>query len=189
MKLIVGLGNPGKAYENTRHNVGFMAIDAYAKEVNADFKLETKLKGMVASINLLGKKAILLKPQTYMNLSGESVQLVMNYYKIDKDDILIISDDLDSPTGRVRLRASGSAGGHNGHKSIINSIGSSDYKRLKIGIDRSSVIPVVDYVLQKFSTTEMADINQALETSVKAIDDFVKEVPFVKVASTYSASK
>ena len=83
MKLIVGLGNPGANYENTRHNVGFMTIDAYARSVGASFKLEPKLKGMIASINILGKKAILLKPMTYMNLSGESVQLVMNYYKID----------------------------------------------------------------------------------------------------------
>lgn len=188
MKLIIGLGNPGTQYAQTRHNVGFMAIDAYAKKIGAEFKLEPKLKGMVAVINLMGKKAILLKPMTYMNLSGESVQLVMNYYKINKEDILVIADDLDSPTGRIRLRATGSAGGHNGHKSIMNCISSMDYKRLKIGIDRSSVIPVVDYVLQRFSTSELADINIALDTAVKAIDDFVREVDFVKIASAYSAS-
>lgn len=188
MKLIIGLGNPGEQYAETRHNVGFMAIDAYAKSIGVNFKLEPKLKGMVASVNLMGKKAILLKPQTYMNLSGASVQLVMNFYKISKEDIMVIADDLDSPTGRIRLRANGSAGGHNGHKSIMNCIGSSDYKRLKIGIDRSNIIPVVDYVLQRFSKTEMANINLAIETATKAMDDFVKEVDFVKIASTYSAS-
>ena len=132
MKLIVGLGNPGANYENTRHNVGFMTIDAYAKSVGVNFKLEPKLKGMVANVNILGKKAILLKPMTYMNLSGESVQLVMNFYKISSEDVLIISDDLDSPTGRVRLRATGSAGGHNGLKSIQQCIGTQEYKRIKI---------------------------------------------------------
>ena len=179
MKLIVGLGNPGANYENTRHNVGFMTIDSYAKKVGASFKLEPKLKGMVASINILGKKAILLKPMTYMNLSGESVQLVMNYYKISVDDILIISDDLDSHTGRVRLRSTGSAGGHNGLKSIQQCIGTQEYKRLKIGIDRSSVIPVIDWVLQRFSKDQLPLINEAIDKSVNAIDDFVKGVPFI----------
>ena len=187
MKLIVGLGNPGANYENTRHNVGFMTIDAYARSVGASFKLEPKLKGMIASINILGKKAILLKPMTYMNLSGESVQLVMNYYKIDVDDVLIISDDLDSHTGRVRLRSTGSAGGHNGLKSIQQCIGSQDYKRLKIGIDRSSVIPVIDWVLQKFSKDQLPMINEAIDKSVKALDDFVKGVPFYNISSLYSS--
>ena len=187
MKLIVGLGNPGANYENTRHNVGFMTIDAYAKSIGASFKLEPKLKGMVANVNLLGNKAVLLKPMTYMNLSGESVQLVMNYYKISSDDILIISDDLDSPTGRVRLRANGSAGGHNGLKSIQQCIGTQEYKRLKIGIDRSSVIPVVDWVLQRFSKDQLPLINEAIDKSVKAIDDYVKGVSFYNVSSLYSS--
>ena len=187
MKLIVGLGNPGANYENTRHNVGFMTIDAYAKSVGVNFKLEPKLKGMVANVNILGKKAILLKPMTYMNLSGESVQLVMNFYKISSEDVLIISDDLDSPTGRVRLRATGSAGGHNGLKSIQQCIGTQEYKRIKIGIDRSSVIPVIDWVLQRFSKDQLPLINEAIDKSVKAIDDYVKEVPFYNVSSLYSS--
>ena len=187
MKLIVGLGNPGANYENTRHNVGFMTIDAYAKSVGVNFKLEPKLKGMVANVNILGKKAILLKPMTYMNLSGESVQLVMNFYKISSEDVLIISDDLDSPTGRVRLRATGSAGGHNGLKSIQQCIGTQEYKRIKIGIDRSPVIPVIDWVLQRFSKDQLPLINDAVDKSVKAIDDYVKGVPFYNVSSLYSS--
>lgn len=186
MKLIVGLGNPGANYEQTRHNVGFMTIDSYANYVGANFKLEPKLKGLVANVNVFGKKAILLKPMTYMNLSGESVQLVMNYYKIDVDDVLIISDDLDSHTGRVRLRASGSAGGHNGLKSIEKCISTSEYKRIKIGIDRSPVIPVIDWVLQRFSKDEMPLIKDAIDKSVKAIDDYVRGLPFYNVSSLYS---
>lgn len=187
MKLIVGLGNPGSNYEQTRHNVGFMTVDAYASSVGANFKLEPKLKGMIANVNVFGKKAILLKPMTYMNLSGESVQLVMNYYKIDKEDLLVISDDLDSHTGRVRLRANGSAGGHNGLKSVEKCISTSEYKRLKIGIDRSSVIPVIDWVLQRFTKDEMSLINEAIDKSVKAIDDYVRGLPFYNVSSLYSS--
>lgn len=186
MKLIIGLGNPGKDYENTRHNVGFMAIDEFARINNAEFNLEAKLKGMVAKVNIDGHKAILLKPMTYMNLSGESVRAVMNFYKIAIEDIIVIADDLDSRTGRIRLRADGSAGGHNGHKSIINNIGSQAYKRIKIGIDRSNVISVVDWVLHKFSNDEMPLINQAIETTAKALTDFVLDISFNKIASLYS---
>ena len=105
MKLVVGLGNPGLQYANTRHNCGFIVLDKFAKKNNVDFKLNAKLKGEVAQITLNGEKAILLKPMTYMNLSGESVILVKNFYKIEIDDILVVSDDLDSRLGRLRLRA------------------------------------------------------------------------------------
>ena len=132
MKLIIGLGNPGKEYENTRHNAGFMAVDAFAKKHDITFSLEPKMKGMLAQVNLGGNKAILLKPMTYMNLSGEAVSLVMNFYKIPVEDILVVSDDLDSRLGRIRLRAKGSAGGHNGHKNIQMHIHTEEYKRIKI---------------------------------------------------------
>lgn len=187
MKLIIGLGNPGKEYENTRHNAGFMAIDAFAKKEGASFSLEPKFKGMIAQVNLMGKKAILLKPMTYMNLSGESVIKVMQFYKIDPEDILVISDDLDSRLGRLRLRAKGSAGGHNGHKNIALHIHTEEYKRIKIGIDRSPVISVVDWVLKKFTEDEMAVMNQATELAADAITEFIKEEDFVKIASKYSS--
>lgn len=186
MKLIIGLGNPGKNYERTRHNVGFMTIDKFASEYGGDFRLESKLKGMLATVNIDGTKALLLKPMTYMNLSGESIRAVMNYYKIDISDILVISDDLDSRTGRLRLRANGSAGGHNGHKSIINNIGSENYKRLKIGIDRSSIIPVIDWVLQKFSDDEMIEIEKAIDSACTAIKEFIKGKAFERISSEYS---
>lgn len=185
MKLIVGLGNPGKDYEGTRHNTGFIMLDAFAKMHDATFKLELKFKGMIATINHNGEKIILLKPQTYMNLSGDSVNLVIKFYKIEKKDLIIISDDLDSPCGRVRLRASGSAGGHNGLKSIMSYIGT-DFNRIKVGIDRSATIPVVDYVLGNFSKTEMALIENAKDICIKALNDFIDGIDFVKIASTYS---
>lgn len=186
MRLIVGLGNPGSQYENTRHNVGFMTIDKFAKDNNVVFRLESKMKGMLATINCGGQKTLLLKPMTYMNLSGESIRLVMNYYKISIDEVLIIADDLDSPTGRVRLRANGSAGGHNGLKSIIANLGTEEFKRIKIGIDRSKVIPVIDWVLQKFSVDDMVNINKAIDKANLALKDFAEGVSFYKISSTYS---
>lgn len=186
MKLVIGLGNPGSSYENTRHNVGFMVLDAAAKELDVQFQVEPKLKGMLAKVQIGSHKAILLKPLTYMNLSGESVRAVMNYYKIPVEDILVISDDLDSPTGRVRLRSSGSAGGHNGHKSIIAQVGTEEYKRLKIGISRSEVIPVIDWVLQKFSKEEMIALEVTIQKASLAIKDFIEEKPFNQIASFYS---
>lgn len=187
MKLIVGLGNPGKEYEQTRHNVGFMAVDNFAEQQGSTFRLEAKLKGMLASVTIDGHKAFLLKPMTFMNLSGESVKAVMEYYKISVEDVLIISDDLDSHTGRVRLRSAGSAGGHNGHKNIISHLKTEEYKRLKIGIDRSDVIPVIDWVLQKFSQEELSGIQLALDKANHAIEDFILDVPFNKIASLYSS--
>lgn len=187
MKLIIGLGNPGKQYENTRHNAGFMALDKFAKINNLDFSLDTKLQGMIATINKNGNKAILLKPMTYMNLSGESILKTINYYKIDINDILVISDDLDSRLGRIRLRAKGSAGGHNGHKNISNLIKTEEYKRVKIGIDRSNVIPVIDWVLKKFTQDELITMDHTTDIVVNVIDDFINGLEFEKIASKYSS--
>ena len=187
MKLIIGLGNPGKEYENTRHNAGFMAVDAFAKKHDITFSLEPKMKGMLAQVNLGGNKAILLKPMTYMNLSGEAVSLVMNFYKIPVEDILVVSDDLDSRLGRIRLRAKGSAGGHNGHKNIQMHIHTEEYKRIKIGIDRSDVIPVIDWVLKKFDSSELSTMNSAAEIAANAIEDFILGEEFVKISSKYSS--
>ena len=186
MKLIIGLGNPGQQYESTRHNAGFIAIDAFAKKNNVEFNLEPKFKGALATINQNGEKTLLLKPMTYMNLSGESVIAVMNYYKIDVEDIIVISDDLDSPLGRIRLRNHGSSGGHNGHKSIVNHIHTEAYKRIKIGIGRDSNIPVVDWVLKKMNEDELAIMNQAADKISNALEEFVKGVDFMRISSKYS---
>ena len=130
MKLIVGLGNPGKEYENTRHNIGFWALDNYLD--NVSFKHD-KLADVYKD-----NSVIYIKPNTFMNLSGEAVNYYMNYYKIDKKDLLVIQDDLDLPLGKIRVKNNSSAGGHNGIKSIINEIGSNEFLRLKVGISKNS---------------------------------------------------
>jgi PTH1 family peptidyl-tRNA hydrolase len=166
--------------------MGFMAIDTFANKYNASFKLETKFNAEVASVTISGNKAILIKPMTYMNLSGEAVAKVMNFYKISVEDILVISDDLDSTLGRVRLRASGSSGGHNGHKNIVAHIGTEEYKRIKIGIDRDKFIPVIDWVLKKLTKEELDTLAPSFEKASDAIYDFISGVDFYKIASKYS---
>lgn len=182
MKLIVGLGNFGPLYENTRHNIGFMVLDNYSNNYNLVFKHEKKFLGEICIYN----DTIFLKPLTYMNLSGNSVILVKNYYKIDIKDILIISDDLDSPVGRIRLKENGSSGGHNGLKSIFNQLGTSDIKRLKIGISKDLNIPVKDYVLQKFKKEEKEKIQVSINKSKDILNKFIEGEDFHKISSTFN---
>lgn len=177
MKLIVGLGNIGKEYENTRHNVGFMAIDEFAHELNISFSENKSFKGFIAEGRVGTEKVILLKPTTYMNLSGDSIILVKNFYKLDVSDIIVLNDDLDQPVGNLRYRAKGSAGGHNGLKSIIANLGTEEFQRIRIGIDRSKVIPVIDWVLGKFPKEDLEvlklkypKINEGLMAFIKGID-------------------
>ena len=172
MKLIVGLGNPGKEYAGTRHNCGFMVIDRLASKLNVDVD-QNKFKGLYAKVKYHGEDIILLKPQTYMNLSGESVNAVMNFFKIDKDDLLVIYDDLDMPVGKLRLRKTGSAGGHNGIKNIIAHLNSQDFKRIRVGIDRHKYMNVADYVLSRFSKVESAAIEQGIENAANAVLDYL----------------
>lgn len=184
MKLIVGLGNPGREYENTRHNCGFMAIDYLANELGVSIN-QAKFKGLYTKTKINGEDVVLLKPQTYMNLSGESVKEVMNFFKIDKDDVLVIYDDLDLPVGKIRIRANGSAGGHNGIKSLISHMNGQDFKRIRIGIDRHPYIPVVDYVLGKFTKEELVSLNEALKLSSTVAKEFVT-TDFHKIMSLYN---
>ena len=169
MKLIVGLGNPGKEYAGTRHNCGFMVIDRLASKLNVDVD-QNKFKGLYAKVKYHGEDIILLKPQTYMNLSGESVNAVMNFFKIDKEDLLVIYDDLDMPVGKLRLRKTGSAGGHNG---IIAHLNSQDFKRIRVGIDRHKYMNVADYVLSRFSKVESEAIEQGIENAANAVLDYL----------------
>lgn len=172
MKLIVGLGNPGKEYAGTRHNCGFMVIDRLASKLNVDVD-QNKFKGLYAKVKYHGEDIILLKPQTYMNLSGESVNAVMNFFKIDKEDLLVIYDDLDMPVGKLRLRKTGSAGGHNGIKNIIAHLNSQDFKRIRVGIDRHKYMNVADYVLSCFSKVESEAIEQGIENAANAVLDYL----------------
>ena len=183
MKLIVGLGNPGKDYDQTRHNTGFMALDYFSKQYNLDFKLESKLEGLISKTIINNEKVILLKPVTYMNLSGNSISKVLNFYKIDVKDMLVIHDDLDLGVGVIRFRNHGSAGGHNGLKSIISHIGE-NFNRCKIGIDKSD--DTISHVLGKFSKDELISINNAIEKVSNAINDFISGKTFDEIMNKYN---
>ena len=150
MKLIVGLGNPGKDYKDTRHNVGFLVLDHY---LNTDDWKE-KFKALYYETRINGEKVLFVKPLTYMNLSGDAVIQFVNYFDIDLNDILVIHDDLDLTFGSYKLKKNSSAGGHNGIKSIINNLGSDNFARLKIGISHDKSIDTKDYVLGNFSKSE-----------------------------------
>ncbi len=172
MKLIVGLGNPGREYENTRHNVGFMVLDAYAKKKGVSFSKE-KFQGLYTDFYQNGEKIILLKPQTYMNLSGESVFQFVQFFSISLSDILIINDDLDLAIGTFKLKASGSSGGHNGLKNIEQHLNTNQYKRFKIGISNDKMMDTKDYVLGRFSTTEKEQLDKVISLSLNILDDFL----------------
>lgn len=154
--ILVGLGNPGKEYEKTRHNIGFMALDFVSKKLNIDLGTQ-KLKSFCGLGNFEDKKVILLKPQTFMNLSGQSVVLFMSFYKVPPENVILIYDDISLPVGKMRIRKQGSHGGHNGVKNIISLSGSNNFPRIKIGIgDRpNEKWDLADWVLSKFSKEEM----------------------------------
>jgi len=155
MKLIVGLGNPGKKYEGTRHNVGFFAVDAFAKEEGATWKDETARKSMIAPCIIGETKVLLAKPKTYMNLSGDAVQAISSFYKIDAKDILIIQDEMDFDEGRLQFKSSGGPAGHNGIKSIQERLGTQEIARLRIGIGKPTPpMEASDWVLGKLSSND-----------------------------------
>jgi PTH1 family peptidyl-tRNA hydrolase len=162
MKLIVGLGNPGKKYQETRHNVGFMFVDELMKKLNQKFTLNKSLRSEIASFNWDDERIIVIKPQTYMNLSGEAVRLVCDYFRIDYEDILVVYDDLDLPEGKIRIRKTGSSGGHKGMGSIINNLGSENIKRIRIGIGDHQEEETADYVLSKPNAEGRALIGAAI---------------------------
>jgi len=173
MKLIVGLGNIGSEYEHTRHNVGFDTVDVLAANLGLTFKEEKAFKGYICQANILGHKAILLKPTTYMNLSGDSILLVMKFYKIDAKDLIVVSDDLDMNPGKVRFRQKGSAGGHNGLKNIIANLHTEEFKRIKIGISRDTYIPIVDWVLGRPNKEDALKLNESFNFVAKCLEDYI----------------
>ena len=185
MKLIVGLGNPGKEYKNTRHNVGFNAVDYYLQKKNILDKWTKKFDGEYLSTVIDGEKILFLKPHTFMNLSGLSVKKIVDYFNISIDDILIIADDLDLLLGNFKLRPSGSCGGHNGLRSIESYLASSSYKRLKIGISNNKNMDTKDYVLGSLSKSENDIIQGVFETVCDVLDDYLK-IPFSDLMSKYN---
>ncbi len=172
MKLIVGLGNPGKEYEKTRHNIGFMVIDHYITRRGIDNNWKSKFNGLYTESMIKGEKVIFLKPQSYMNLSGTVVSQFLNFFKIDINDLLVISDDLDLLTGNFKLKGAGSCGGHNGLRDIERCIGTPEYKRLKVGISKDSDIDTKDYVLGKFSKEDINIFDNLFNYLEEVIDDF-----------------
>lgn len=172
MFLIVGLGNPGIQYENTRHNIGFKVIDNISKEYNIEINRQ-KFKGVYGEGFINGEKVILLKPTTYMNLSGESIREVVDFYKLTCEDIVVIYDDISLDVGRLRIREKGSAGGHNGIKSIIAHLGTDVFTRIKVGVGQPDV-DLVNYVLGKFTDEEMEVLSESIDASTKAVSEIIK---------------
>ena len=172
MKIIAGLGNPGQKYDKTKHNTGFMTMDHYLDEKDLSLDKD-KFEGHWTKQKIDGEDVILLEPQTYMNESGRSVSQVANFFKVDPEDILIIQDDMDMPIGKIRIRANGKSGGHNGIKSIIRDLGTEKFNRLKIGIRHPKNATVVSWVLTPFNDEQQKLMDDAFDTSVKIIDDFI----------------
>ncbi|MGL5615868.1 MAG: aminoacyl-tRNA hydrolase [Sarcina sp.] len=177
MFLIVGLGNPGKEYEKTRHNIGFEIIDYISDKYNIEVNRE-KFKGLYGSGLINGNKVILLKPTTYMNLSGDSIREVMNFYNITEEEVIIIYDDISLEIGKIRIREKGSAGGHNGIKSIIKNLGGDKFPRVKVGVG-APPHDLVSHVLGKFNKEDWAHILKVMpvvaDATLEAVNNSVKE--------------
>lgn len=169
--LIVGLGNPGKKYEFTRHNAGFLCLDLYAQKNS--FKIDrVKFKAVCADVKIAGKRCLMLKPQTFMNLSGEAVREAAAFYKIPPEKILVVFDDVSLNVGKMRIRRKGSDGGHNGIKSIIYHLASSDFPRIKIGVGKKPHpdFDLADWVLKPFSKSELEQLRECCENACQAIE-------------------
>lgn len=185
MKLIVGLGNPGKEYEETRHNIGFKVIDLLSRKLDIPLA-NTKFKGIYGMGMKNGERVILLKPMTFMNLSGEAVRPIMDYYDIEPENLLVIYDELDLPVGKIRLRYKGSSGGHNGLKSIISHIGTQEFNRIRIGIGRPELgVTTVDHVLGKFRKQEKGLVDETISRAAEASVLWL-EKPFLEVMNIYN---
>lgn len=176
MYIIVGLGNPEKLYDNTRHNIGFDVIEELAKQNNIVLG-DKKFKAIVGNGYIGGKKVVLAKPQTYMNLSGESVRPLVDFYKIDSStELIIVSDDISLEVGKLRIRKKGSAGGHNGLKNIIQNLGSDQFNRVRMGVgEKPQGYDLADYVLGHFSKEDRATMNEGIDRAVKAIETIIVE--------------
>nr|WP_289038353.1 aminoacyl-tRNA hydrolase [uncultured Allobacillus sp.] len=185
MKCIVGLGNPGLKYKHTRHNIGFDVIDYLAKQNGWKLK-KGKFEAHYAVENWQGEKVLILKPQTFMNLSGQSVRQAMDFYDIEPENLLVVYDDLDLPTGKIRLRHTGGHGGHNGIRNIIEHLGVKEFNRVRFGIGRPETnIDIVHYVLSKFSKQEKEIINPSIMKTYDACEAWM-ETPFAEVMNKFN---
>ena len=168
MFVIAGLGNPGKKYENTRHNMGFLVVDRIAEKTGIKVN-KIEHKALVGDGMISGHKALLVKPQTYMNLSGVSLREIVDYYGVNMSDLIVIYDDFDLETGAIRIRKKGSAGSHNGMKSVIGHLGSGEFPRLRIGIGKSGLLDWKDFVIGKVASQEKGTIAGAVDRAADAV--------------------
>ena len=186
MKMIVGLGNIGTRYDETRHNTGFMVVDQLARDYHLGAFTHLKQEAVAVSGVINGEKVMLVKPTTFMNDSGRAVGPLVDYYDIDLDDLVIVNDDLDMPVGKVRLKTHGASGGHNGLKSIISVLGTKNFNRVKVGIDHPQHGTVVSHVLGKFSKDELPKFDQAVEQAEHALEDWINGEDFAKLMNAYN---
>lgn len=186
MKVIVGLGNPGKKYQKTRHNIGFMILDDLAESLNSSFKVETKLHAAIAIYHHQGEKIVLVKPLTFMNLSGQAVAKVLDYYQVDLKDLCVISDDAALPVGKIRIRAQGGHGGQNGLRNIIEHLGTNDFLRMRLGIGDGQSSSLTNHVLGQFSKADQKIIDEAIVQVKDAVIDFINNQSVEYVMTKYN---
>lgn len=179
MKLIIGLGNPGSKYENTRHNVGFMYVDHLAELTYTSFT--EKKNYQIADTRFEGERVLLLKPMTFMNLSGEAVHAVIKFYKIDIEDIIVVYDDLDMDFGKLRAKYKSSSGGHNGIKNMISHLHTQEFMRIKVGIKNEHKRDVKSFVLSKLSKQEINELQDQFISIDKAMSEFMRESDLSKI--------
>lgn len=181
MKIIIGLGNPGKEYENTRHNIGFMSVFEFAEQHGIAGNFDKKFNSIIGKGSVSSQDVLIVQPLTFMNLSGEALRRILDWYKVSSDDILVVFDDISIDLGKMRFRKKGSDGGHNGIKSIIKNLGTQDFLRLKIGIGpQPPMIPSEKYVLGKFTEDESLLLKKILTYSSKAIEEYIiNDIDFV----------
>lgn len=189
MKMIVGLGNPGSKYKNTKHNIGFITVDEFAAQHNIEFN-KVKFEAIYAEAFIGSEKVLLVKPQTFMNDSGRAVRPLMDYFNVEIEDLIVIYDDLDLPVGKLRFRQKGSAGGHNGIRSMIDHLATADFNRIRIGIDRPlGKQTVVQHVLSGFPKNQHEELLIAIKDGVAALDYWIEGHSFSEVMNQFNKKK
>lgn len=190
VKMIVGLGNPGSKYNDTKHNIGFMAVDRIVKNLDVNFTEDKNFKAEIGSDFINGEKIYFIKPNTFMNNSGIAVKALLTYYNISIKDMIIIYDDLDMEVGKIRFRQKGSAGGHNGIKSIIAHLGTQEFDRIKVGIGRpNGRMTVINHVLGKFDKNDEIMISNTLDKVDNAVNYYLQTNDFQKTMQKYNGLK
>jgi PTH1 family peptidyl-tRNA hydrolase len=176
MKLIIGLGNPGEEYRFTRHNAGFLVLEEFARANGIKFKINKRFNALISEGVIEGEKVFLAMPQTFMNLSGDSVRAMLSWRKLEIDDMFVVMDDIALPFGTIRIKPKGSSGGHNGLNSIIDSIGVQEFPRMRIGIlGRKNIKSLSNYVLDRFTKIEQKNLPEILKTASQACECWIKE--------------